>query len=85
MSVRRCQSEVSSREFSEWIAFNKFSPIGEQQANHRSAVQCSITAASFGGGNKFKPSDFIIEYGDEKKQDIGLLEAQFDSYVKSLG
>ena len=33
MSVRRCQQEVSSAEFAEWMAYAEVSPFGEGRAD----------------------------------------------------
>ena len=56
MSVKRCQREISSVEFTHWVALWKFhtlDPVGWEQT--------AMTCASIGGsaGAKVKPMDFI--------------------------
>lgn len=42
MSVARCQREVSSREYAEWWANQKFDPIGAARDDYRIATLTSL-------------------------------------------
>ena len=37
MSVYRCKQEVDSREFVDWVAFNRINPIGQERADFQTA------------------------------------------------
>jgi len=57
MSVKRCQQEVDSEEFSWWIAYNRIEPFGEKRADIRSAIVASVIA-NVNRDKKKKPSPF---------------------------
>ncbi|SDR19123.1 hypothetical protein SAMN05443245_3438 [Paraburkholderia fungorum] len=44
MSVARCQSEVSSAEFTDWLAYHQVEPFGTQMDDLRAGV---VTAAIY--------------------------------------
>ncbi|TGP43471.1 hypothetical protein EN871_16825 [bacterium M00.F.Ca.ET.228.01.1.1] len=63
MSVARCQAEVSSAEFADWLAYHQIEPFGEQMADLRAGA---ITAAIYNVNRDtkrrpepFGPSDVI--------------------------
>lgn len=61
MSVARAQREISSAEFTEWIAFYKREPWGEERADLRAGIVASTVAnaAPFRKGRAYTPSEFM--------------------------
>ena len=63
-------SQISSRQFSEWIAYQNIEPFGEWRADLRSGIIAS-TIANANRGKKqtaVKPSDFMPEFKKRQKQ-----------------
>ncbi|MDR8398280.1 DUF4035 domain-containing protein [Paraburkholderia sp. USG1] len=63
MSVARCQAEISSAEFTDWLAYHQIEPFGEQMADLRAGA---IVAAIYNVNrdtkkrpDPFGPSDVI--------------------------
>ena len=69
MSVRQCQQEISSREFAEWIAYNRLEPFGERRADLRTGIVASVIANVNRDKKKrskpFKAEEFMPEFGSE--------------------
>jgi hypothetical protein len=61
MSVARAQTEVSSAEFGEWVAFFSLEPFGDRMADLRAGVIASTFANVNRGKDTppFKPLDLI--------------------------
>ena len=63
MSVRQAQLEISSPEFTEWMAHSEIEPFGEQAADIRHGIACSLLA-NVNRDSKARPkpyewSDFV--------------------------
>jgi len=58
--VRQLQSEIDSREFAEWLAFNEIEPFGDPMKDLRMGILASTVANS--AGNEKAPADFIPDY-----------------------
>lgn len=52
---------ISSRELSEWIAFDQLEPIGEPRDDYRAGLICSVLATVHSGrsGRQYRPIDFM--------------------------
>jgi hypothetical protein len=78
MSVRRCQAEVSSREFAGWIAFFERLPFGPMQEDVRAGLVASLIFNANRGRNvsPLGPSDFFpsLKRGRKKKTVREMLE-----------
>jgi hypothetical protein len=60
MTVEELGERMSSRELSEWIAFNAISPIGDERADLRSGIVASVMANCHRTkGQPFRPVDFM--------------------------
>jgi len=68
MSVRRCQSEIDSAEFSEWIAFDQLEPIGEERADLRMGIMASTMVNLKSAKANAKPIDFMPDFDGSKKR-----------------
>jgi hypothetical protein len=67
MSVRRAQEEIGSREFCEWVAFNRLDPIGLERADVNAALVATVIAnANRDPAKRAEPfalRDFMVVYG----------------------
>lgn len=64
MSKRRAQAEITSEEFTEWIAYSLLEPFGERQADFRSGILAMVMANAHRGRGTapFKATDFMPDY-----------------------
>jgi len=69
MSLVRAQQEISSAEFSQWIAYNNVEPFGESRADLRAGIISSVMANIHRGkGQKsFTADEFMPEFGEREK------------------
>lgn len=67
--MRVCQESVSSHEFSEWIAFSRLQPFGEQRMDYRFAMLAALVSNLWTDGKKkrWKPEEFMPDF--EKAMD----------------
>lgn len=57
-SVRQCQAEIDSAEFTEWMAYYQLEPFGETVADIRHGIATSLLA-NINRDEKTKPQPFI--------------------------
>ena len=72
---------MSSRELSEWIAYDALEPFGEQRADLRSAIVASTVANCHrASGTPFSVSDFMPfeERKRDVRQDIDAIRAMIE-------
>lgn len=62
MTVQELLARMSSRELSEWMAYARVEPFGEERADLRSGIVASILANVHRpkGRKPLKPEDFVI-------------------------
>lgn len=61
--MAQCQKEISSYEYTEWLAYYQIEPFGEERADLRSAILCTLVASVFASkGYKPKVSDFMPDF-----------------------
>jgi len=60
MSISRCQREISSPEFAEWIAFDRLDPIGRERED-RNAGLVAMMIANANRDPKAHPEAFGID------------------------
>jgi hypothetical protein len=60
-SVREAQASMDAAEFREWCAVYKMDPWGEERADLRNGIVCSVLANVWSGKNarKATPQDFM--------------------------
>lgn len=71
MSVSRCQEEVNSREFLEWLAYQRIEPFGALQEDYRAGVLASLLYNPWrkeGAAGK-GPQDFFPSLADEEPEE----------------
>ena len=68
MSVDECQSKISSKEFSEWIAYERISPTDPERQDLRFALLCYHMVHLLGDtkGKNFKITDFLLNFDDSR-------------------
>lgn len=60
MTVEELGERMSGRELSEWMAYDRLSPIGEERADLRAGIVSSVIANTHRTkGDPFKPQDFM--------------------------
>jgi len=64
-------SHISSKEISEWMAYNRIEPFGEERADIRSAIIACTLANVYRGKDKppFKIDDFIPTFKKQEPMD----------------
>ena len=65
MSVKEAQEKISSKEFSEWMAYDLLEPFGGLVHDYREATMCYLTAKMAGISN-LKIEDFLLNVTSEK-------------------
>ena len=64
---------MSSREFSEWIAFYSLEPFGEDREDLRSGIVASVVANTVRDPESqpepFQPADFMPRFGAEDEEE----------------
>lgn len=70
VTVAELLSRIDSRELSEWMAFYKLEPWGDERADLRIAILASLYANANRkkGQAPFKPSDFIPRFEPPEEQ-----------------
>lgn len=61
--MKAAQRAISSREFAEWWAFDRISPIGGRRSDLHAALIASTIANCLTTGRRKTIDDFILEYG----------------------
>jgi hypothetical protein len=61
MSVKRCQEEIDSAEFGQWISYYSIEPFGERHDDIRMGTLAALNANvnRLPGGKVYEPSDFM--------------------------
>jgi hypothetical protein len=83
--MRRVLREMDAEEFGWWAALYRRDPWGEERADARHGILCSLVANALSGkGKKFKPADFVPKYGPRPKAKKSLYE-QFKAITIAAG
>ena len=71
MSVRQAQREIDSREFAEWIAFDRIQPIGPDRQDVLAGT-IAATVANCAMGRRHGPAyqwqDFAPKWGGDRQR-----------------
>lgn len=61
MTVGQVKREMTSRELSAWVAYDRISPIGPERLDINQAIQSALIANAHRkkGAKAFKPGDFM--------------------------
>ena len=65
-SMRRVLRELDAEEFGWWAAMYRRDPWGEDRADLRHGILCSLVANALSSKGRFKPADFIPKFGKPK-------------------
>lgn len=87
MSVRRCQQEVSSAEFTEWMAYSQIERFGPQMDDLRmgnvAAAIYNVNRDTKTRPDAFGPAD-IFGWMEQPKEEPRVIE-DIDEYVLEIG
>lgn len=68
--MAEAQRWISSREFAEWKAFDKLSPIGDIRSDWQAALIASTIARVFASqGSSSRIEDFLLKFGSRELPD----------------
>ena len=81
MSIVEAQSRIDAREFAEWMAYDRLSPIGDDRADASAALVAYTVASVFGGRAKFE--DFMPEYGREERKTPEAMQLMIMSFASA--
>lgn len=86
MSVKRCQREVDSAEFSEWQAFDRVEPIGQRRDDINAAlIRKTIAASVSKKGARLKLKSFLMDWWeDDKAQSPEDHRIVFDAFFHAM-
>lgn len=73
---------MSSREFAEWMAYNRLEPFGDLRADYRSGMLAALVAQAFGADAK--PEDFMLLDQREDKHSIDASVSRFEEMFGEL-
>lgn len=92
MTVREAMARVSSREFTEWIAYANLEPFGEERADFRTGIMASTVANvnRAKGGKEYKPEDFMPDFDGargkgKREMSTDAMKAVFDAHILATG
>lgn len=63
MTVREARERVDSREFTDWMAFNRVSPFVPERGDMRAALVAWAIAVAHGASDA-APEDFLLKFAD---------------------
>lgn len=68
--MKEAQSRCDAVEFAEWMAEYRLEPFGDERGDINAAMICTLVANAMKGkgGKTYKLSDFMPEFGKERKQ-----------------
>ena len=71
MPVAVLQAQMSSNEFTEWLAYYRLEPFGEERADLRMAILAALIAnVNSDGKKKYSPEEFMPVFDQEQEQKI---------------
>jgi hypothetical protein len=75
MTVAELEQRMTSREFSEWMAYFALEPFGEERADLRMGILASVMANLWGKrkGHPWRPQDFMPRFGRRDADPMELL------------
>ena len=68
----------------EWVAFYKIEPFGEEKADYRNALLCTVIANSNSSKRKFKVTDFMPNY-ENPKMSMSQMQGALMAHAKRYG
>ena len=84
-SVAYAQTQISSREFAEWLAYDRIAPLGPERADWRAALIAATVANAFRGRARraYKVEDFMPRFdgGAAARRDGEELEVMMSQWA----
>jgi len=84
--MRRVMREMDAEEFGLWGALYRIDPWGEERADLRTGILCTLVASALGGkkGKRYKPDDFMPKFDAPEKPKRSLYD-QFKAITIAAG
>ena len=83
MSVKQCQNEIDSAEFSEWIAFNHTELFTTNRVEYMLAQLSALTVNMQSKNKQFKAEDFLPQTKAKKQQTPEMMEKTIEALYGS--
>jgi hypothetical protein len=87
--VAACQAAVSSREFTEWLAYARLEPFGSEADDHRMAQLLALIAnVNRDPARRRRPwtsDDFLPQRGPRAEPDPDALRPRIDAAMAAFG
>lgn len=81
-SVASAQRAITSREFAEWRAYDRLSPIGAERMDWLIAMLASVVANTAGKkGKPFEAKDFVPKWGPPERKSAAALQQMFEQWA----
>lgn len=84
-----CQAAVSSREFTEWLAYARLEPFGAEADDHRMAQLLALVANVNRDPKRrrrpWSPGDFLPQRGLRAEPDQDSLRPRIDAAMAAFG
>ncbi len=80
MSVARAQTEIDSREFGSWLAFNEIEPTGSEIDDIRLASLKSFIGSCHGANIPLKELILIWDHGESEPADRNVAAKALDIF-----
>ena len=76
-------ASMPRRMLTEWLAFFRRNPFGEERADLRAGIIASAVANAFRGkGRAARPADFMPRFGKKKKQNMAEMRKVWESFCE---
>jgi len=89
MSVAQAQRQIDSREYSEWLAYDRFDPIGLDRGDWQAALIASTVANSVRakGDRPSRVEDFVFKFAGDREPEtsaanIERMEQQMTAFAR---
>lgn len=79
--MKECQKWVDSKEFAEWMAFDRLSPIDGRRDDYNAAMIAATIAACFGGKNETLEKH-LLEWGKSARPGPLELEEKMMAFAR---
>lgn len=84
-SVRQAQAQINSREYAEWLAFDRLSPIGGERADYH-AAQIVSAVLNVNRGRRQKAisiPDCLLHWGPKAKRTWQEIKARMTGWLRT--
>jgi len=81
-TVAEAQSRISSREFAEWLAYDRLEPIGAVRDDWNAALVAQTVAGIFAGrGHRPRLADFVLRWDRGEQRSAEEIKAGLSTWL----